>query len=304
MRDWHALVGTLKRRYFQRQFDWVCRAVLTTPAIELDESSNLVVLSQSYHKDLLMYLIAAKTFAQYIKPARFVIVDDGYTPEDQAIICKHLTRVDFIPRKSVSSQACPVGGCWERLLTIADICADQYVIQLDSDTVTIADPTEVRKCVENGVSFTLSTKQGQNFVPVEQASETVANSSVKHIQVYAEQALSRIPELAGSFYIRGCAGFAGFAPGAINREAVERISDLMSKTLGAKVWNSWGSEQFASNYLVANSPSKMPLPFEGYPYWELGGSVKSSKLIHFIGDNRFTSAAYKNIAMSAIRALR
>ena len=304
MRDWHALVGALKRRYFQRQFDLVCQAVLTTPPVELDESSNVVVLSQSYHRDLLMYLIAAKTFAKYVRPARFVIVDDGYTAEDQTIIRRHLRKVDFIPRKSVSSKSCPVGGCWERLLTIADICANQYVIQLDSDTVTIADPTEVHECIKRGISFTLSTKQGRNFVPVEQAAEAVATSTVQHIQVYAEQALGRIPELAGSFYVRGCAGFAGFAPGAINRAAVEHISDLMSKTLGVKAWNSWGSEQFASNYLVANSPSKVTLPFEGYPYWELGGSVSNSKFIHFIGDNRFTSSKYKNIAINAIRALR
>jgi len=302
--DWKSMLLGLKRRYFRREFDFVCRAVLQTPAVELDESSNLVVLSQSYRKDLLMYLIAAKTFARYVRPSRFVVVDDGYTAEDQAIIRAHLRQVDFIPRKSVSSSACPVGGCWERLLTIAEVGASQYVIQLDSDTVTIADPIEVRECIARGASFTLSTKQGGSFIPVEQAAAAIANSQSQHIQVLAEQALGRIPDLAGSFYIRGCAGFAGFAPRAIDRQAVERISGQMSRALGGEAWKRWGSEQFASNYLIANSPSKMPLPFESYPYWELGGSASIPKLIHFIGDDRFTSSAYKDIAMKALRSLR
>lgn len=300
MPDWQSMVSGLKRRYFRREFDFLCRAVLRTPPVELDESSGLVVLSQSYHKDLMMYLVAAKTFARYVRPARFVVVDDGYTPEDQALIRAHLRRVDFIPRKGVVSSFCPVGGCWERLLTVADLCTDHYVVQLDSDTVTMTDPKEVRDCIGRQASFTLSTKQGRDFVPVAQAAAAMAANDGQHIQVLAERALGVVPELSADWYIRGCAGFAGFARGAISRASVERISALMSAALGADVWKRWGSEQFASNYLVANTPRKGLLPFEAYPYWEPGADVRSARLIHFIGDHRFTSAAYRRLAMSAL----
>jgi hypothetical protein len=294
------VVMGLKRRFFRRDFDLRCRAVLDTPPVELDASSNVVVLSQSYHKDLLMYLVAAKSFARYVRPARFVVVDDGYTPEDQAVIRGHLRRVEFIPRKSVTSAACPVGGCWERLLSIADLSADHYVIQLDSDTVTVADPMEVRDCIARNASFTLSTKQGRDFISVEQAAKAMDVSESQHIQVLAERALGRVPELAGTHYIRGCAGFAGFARGSLDRSSIERFSALMSNSVGEQVWSRWGSEQFASNYLIANAPLRGLLPFEAYPYWALGMNIQDAKLIHFIGDDRFTSSMYRNIALMTI----
>jgi hypothetical protein len=293
----------LKRRYFRREFELRCRAVLNTPPVELEDASEVVVLSQSYHKDLLMYLVAAKSFARYVRPSRFVVVDDGYTPEDQGIIRGHLGQVEFIPRKSVSSAACPSGGCWERLLSIADLSADHYVIQLDSDTVTMADPAEVRDCVARNASFTLSTKQGRDFVSVAQAAAAMEGSESQHIQVLAERALGRIPELAGTRYIRGCAGFAGFARGSLDRPSIERFSALMSEAVGAQAWRRWGSEQFASNYLIANAPLRGLLPFEAYPYWEPGCPVEQARLIHFIGDHRFTSAGYRRLAMHAVSQL-
>lgn len=304
MHNGHSIMNGLKRRYHRRDFDWHCRAILKTRPVELDESSGLVVLSQSYHKDLMMYLVAAKTFARFVRPERFVVVDDGYTQLDQALIRSHLRQVDFIPRKSVSSQACPVGGCWERLLTVADLCGAHYVVQLDSDTVTLADPTEVRDCIAREASFTLSTKQGRDFIPVSQAAAAMSANEGKHIQVLAEKALGVIPELSSDWYIRGCAGFAGFAPRSINRASVEHISRLMSGALTPDVWKQWGSEQFASNYLIANTRVKGLLPFEAYPYWEPDASIRSARLIHFIGDHRFTSSAYRRIAMEAIRGLK
>lgn len=300
MSSWTELILAAKRRYFQREFDVFCRVVLKTAPVELNESSGLIVLSQSYHKDLLMFLIAAKTFARHVKPARFVVVDDGYTSEDQKVIRSHLRQVDFIPRKSVSSPFCPAGGTWERLLTIADLSEQHYIVQLDSDIVTVADPVEVRECIKVGASFTLPTKQGRDFITSKEAAEGMKDSLSNHVQVVAERALGTIPELSEKFYLRGCSGFAGFAKGAINRNDVEHISSLMSKKLGHKVWSSWGSEQFASNYLIANTALKSLLPFQQYPYWELGASVRHAKLIHFIGGDRFTSSAYRKIAMNAI----
>lgn len=297
------IVQSVKSRYFRREFDWKCKAVLETPPVQLDESSGLVILSQSYHKDLLMFLVAAKTFARFVHPMKFVIVDDGFTPEDRGILRQHLRLVEFIPRKSVSSPSCPTGGCWERLLSIADICGDHYVIQLDSDTVTIADPEKVRSYISNQTSFTLSTKEGRQFISVSSAAADMAGSDSGHIQIVAEKALGVIPELAMDFYIRGCAGFAGFAKGSIDRIAVERVSNLLSQTVGPAAWGKWGSEQFASNYLIANTKVRGTLPFEAYPYWGAGTNLNDAKLLHFIGEYRFASSAYRRIASDAISKL-
>lgn len=300
MRDFQSVILGLGRRYFRSEFNLACRAVLNTPPVDIDEFSEVVVLSQSYHKDLYLYLVAAKTFARYIRPARFVVVDDGYTAEDQAIIRSHLQKVEFIPRRGVTSSDCPVGGCWERLLSIADLCADHYVVQLDSDTVTVADPFEVREYISRNTSFTLPTKLGRAFISASQAASDMDGNESQHIQVLAEKALGRIPEVAGAAYIRGCAGFAGFAKGSIDREAVKQISRLMLRELGDEAWKRWGSEQFASNYLIANTPLKAVLPFDGYPYWEPGADLQPARLVHFIGDHRFTSSTYRRVALKAV----
>lgn len=301
--NWADIEMGLRRRYFRREFDLLCRAVLRTPPVELDKASDVVVLSQSYHKDLLMYLVAAKSFARYVRPSRFVVVDDGFTPDDREVLKTHLRQVDFIPRRRVFSESCPAGGTWERLLSIADLCSKHYVIQLDSDTVTFTDPVEVKGHIARNASFTLSTKQGRDFVTVEQAAAAVAASDSEHIQVIAERTLGRLPEVTGKHYIRGCSGFAGFARGSLNRGVVEHFSSLMSGSIGASLWRSWGSEQFASNYLIANSAKKGLLPFEGYPYWEPECVLQHARLVHFIGDHRFTSSAYRRLAMQAIRNL-
>lgn len=293
----------LKRRFFRREFDIRCRTVLSTPPVELDESSGIVVLSQTYHPDLIMYLVAAKSFAKYIKPALFVIVDDGLLPKDHSLIRKHLQNVEFLDRRSVPNKMCPVGGTWERLLSVADLCEHYSVIQLDSDTVTLRPPTEVAQRIRGGEAFTLPTETGQTFVPVAEASATARQVKSQHVQIEAEVALANIDAFSNSYYIRGCSGFAGFPKGSIKRADVERFSHLMEQKLGRERWSQWGTEQVTSNYLVANTSTRAILSLEQYPSWEPGTDLSQAAIVHFIGDNRFTSGAYARTAMRAVDGL-
>lgn len=294
---------TIKKKFYRQAFDSTCRDILRTPPVEVDKRSGMAVLSQTYHPDLIMYLVAAKSFAQHIRPALFVIVDDGLLPEDRTLIRQHLRNVEFVDRRSVPNTACPSGGTWERLLSVADFCQSHYVVQLDSDTVTVQHPAEVAERILRNEAFTLPTRVGNGFVTVEEASAIARGSDSQHVQVLAEQQLDVIEALRGTAYIRGCSGFAGFPKGSIRRTDLERFSSLMEQRLGSSVWASWGSEQFASNYMVANCHQKATLPFEKYPYWKPGIDVRSAELIHFIGDDRFTSAMYPQTAHQAIETL-
>lgn len=293
----------IKKKFYRKTFDSSCRAVLNTPPVELNEASGLVVLSQTYHPDLIMYLVAAKSFAKHIKPALFVIVDDGLLPEDRVLIRKHLRNVEFLDRRSVPNSVCPAGGAWERLLSVADFCQHHYVIQLDSDTVTLQYPTEVAERVRRGEAFTLPTRIGNAFVPVVEASATARQIESQHVQVEAEVALGDIDALSNTYYIRGCAGFAGFPKGSIRRSDLERFSRVMEQALGRERWSLWGTEQFSSNYMVANAPSRGTLTFEQYPYWKPGTDLNPAALVHFIGDDRFTSGTYARTAVRAVNGL-
>ena len=77
----------------------------------------------------------------------------------------------------------------------------------------------------------------------------------------------------------------------------------MEQFLGLDVWKQWGSEQVASNFLIANTDQAFMLPFKHYPYWKPGISIASAKLVHFIGDNRFSEGEYIRQAKRIIRRI-
>lgn len=297
-----ASVAGLVRRFHKRLFDFSTADVLKTPPVTLQARSGVVVLSQTYHKDLYMYLVAAKTFAHHVGVSGFIIVDDGLTDKDRALIIAHLVNVQFVARTEVDNPVCPAVGCWERLLSVVDNSRGQYVVQLDSDTVTLANPSEVIEAIAANRCFTLSTRQGRAFVPVPTAAAFARETPGDHIQILSEMKMAEMPELRDHFYIRGCAGFTGFAAGAIQRSRVEQLSSLFQQALG-DAWKRWGSEQFMSNFLIANSSQPVALPYEAYPYWEPDQTASDAKFIHFIGDHRFTSASYGRIAGRAIKSL-
>lgn len=278
------------------------RAVHTQP-VKLDKDSGLAVLSQTYDKDIYAYLVAAKTFAQHIAPAVFIVVDDNLSASNKSLISHHLGNVRFLPRKLVPNSHCPAGGTWERILSIADVSKDYYVVQLDSDTVTLQNPEHVVHAINQGVSFTLSTKMGLHFISTQATQTQALGFDSQHVQVLAERVLYSVPELSTKRYIRGCSGFAGFARGSLSRDAIERFSTLMQAQLGKECWARWGTEQFTSNYFIANTENAVALPFEQYPYWAPGTDLAPSQLVHFIGDNRFTSAKYARVAAKALQTL-
>lgn len=298
-----SILQKLAVRINKKRFNQTASRVLQTPPVRLNPGSGLAVLSQAYDADLYLYLVAAKSFAKHIPPAIFIVVDDGLSDANKALIGQHLVNVRFLPRRQVPNTHCPAGGTWERILSIADVSKDYYVVQLDSDTVTVRRPEVVAEALAQNRSFTLSTGMGRHFISAEQAHTQALAFDSHHVQVLAERALYKVPELSEKQYIRGCSGFAGFARGSLSRDAIEKFSLLMQTQLGKECWASWGTEQFTSNYLIANTHNPMALPFEKYPYWAPKMNLEQAQLVHFIGDNRFTSSKYARVAAKAIQGL-
>lgn len=288
-----------QKRLFNRLTDGIYR----TPPLRCDPSSSFVVLSQTYHADMNLYLVAAKSFARYLRPRHFVVVDDGLTESDRELLQQHLGEARFVRTADVDVGSCPRGGTWERLATIASVCKDHYVVQLDSDTVTRAHPDEVQRCIEANLSFTLGTSQGQCLVAAEEASRFAAQHAGTHVQIVAERALKDLPDAASTRYVRGCSGFAGFSRGSIDMGALQRASTLIEPLVGADKWREWGSEQVASNFLIANSPRAMVLPLSEYVNWSPRGDADAARFLHFIGDHRFKRWHYLGEARRVIVGL-
>jgi hypothetical protein len=259
--------------------------------------------------DVFMYLVAIKSFVRFVRPGGVCVVDDGSLRQrDKNLLRRHVEGIRIAAAHDVSNDRCPRGGCWERLLTIADLVGNGYVIQLDSDTITREEPTEVLQCLEQGRGFVLGTDLGHEVLPVLEARRiTAAHSWAErernHVQVVSELAFADLPDPQTRRYVRGNAAFTGFPRGSIARADVETFSTEMEALVGDK-WHNWGSEQVASNYVVANRGGDIRvLNRPRYVYHAPGVEMDPAVFIHFIGSYRFDNGTYARMSRDVVADL-
>lgn len=297
------LQNQLNRVIFNRSV----HGILKTKPAKTSISNAFVLLTQLQHKDVLLAIIAFKSFITRIPVGAIYILNDGsLTAQDMDLLRQHFPNTQFLKMKDAYSAHCPKGGCWERLLSISNLVKDHYVIQMDSDTLTLDDIPEIAECIKSNQSFVIGTwdKQELESMPFRQdkASALIGKTEDHpHIQLSAEASFNQLDEFESLKYVRGCAGFSGFAKGSFDRTFVERISAQMTHALGDR-WREWGSEQVMSNIVVANSPSVRVLP---HPKYCDCTKIKQGEtvFIHFIGSCRFTQGVYARLARRVIANL-
>ncbi|MBI2798814.1 MAG: hypothetical protein HYX63_00780 [Gammaproteobacteria bacterium] len=273
----------------------------------LSAGSPLAVLSQLQHKDVPLALLAFKSFAQRVDVGRVFILNDGsLTSADHATLTFHLADPTFLKLSDYSSRHCPKGGCWERLLAISTLVKNYYVVQLDSDTLTIGDISEVQQCIARNESFVIGTWDRQTLETMkfrnQEAQRHLSGTQGRsHIQLAAEAAFDRLSGYEDLRYVRGCAGFTGFGKGSFEPAFVEGISGEMLEILGPR-WTEWGSEQVMSNIVIANIPGSGVLPhpkFSDCMKYHSG----TTAFIHFIGSCRFRGSLYAMHARKVVAGL-
>jgi hypothetical protein len=285
----------LRTQLARKRFELRCQVVRATPPLR-PVAAPVTIVSMVSHRDLIMYLIAIKSFYRRLGRGKIVTIDDGsLTADDRDLLTEHLGRPTIVALSSLDTGGCPKGGTWERLLLILDRSADEYVIQLDSDTLATSTVDEVVACIDANRAFTLGTRMGQRFETLRDAAARVAEVAGNHVQVVAERAMARFEGADRRGYVRGSSGFAGFARGGFRRPQLEAFSAEMSALVGSR-WTEWGSEQVASSYVVANSPAGQVLPYPKYACFDLNMDPSRSAFLHFIGTNRFDRGVYARLA--------
>lgn len=297
----------LKDKYRRLRFQLACRFILNSKPVTLASCSDVAIITQLQHKDILLALIAIKTFCAQVPVGSIHILNDGsLTSKDVCLLGKHFQNVTFHSMSTARSSHCPTGGCWERLLTIAELVKTNYVIQLDSDTLTLTKLTEVVECINTNTSFVIGTWDNQEFESMperqEQASKVASNSSGKlHIQVTVEASFNKIKRFNELRYVRGCAGFSGFGKQSFDQNFIDEISWQMFDALGNR-WREWGSEQVMSNIVIANTKNNYVLPHPKYCDCTKINKGKTV-FIHFIGSCRFSGGIYARLARKATSGL-
>ena len=308
------MIDRLMRKGREMLHRQATRDVLATPPI-MPTGDPVLVFSMIGTRVLLPYLVAVKSFHARLGVGRVVILDDGtLTPADRSVLARHLANPVILPIKAVETGACPRGGCWERLLALLDLTADNYVVQLDSDTVTVGEVPEVVEAVTANRSFTLlgdalAEERGILSLVDFMAAYHPGGSGIDlagpvHVQGSIEGHWDRYPEPARHRYVRGCAGFAGFARGGgPSRASAEAFSRNAESIVGQHKWRRWGSEQVASNFLVANSDNPVLLPYARYSNHWNEPPGPDSRFVHFVGTHRYSNGEYRHHTERAINAL-
>ena len=76
-----------------------------------------------------------------------------------------------------------------------------------------------------------------------------------------------------------------------------------AKHLGAS-WELLGTEQIASNYILANAPDAIVLPFDRYACIQPNIALGNRPFLHFFGTYRYCDGLYRKGARRFVKTLR
>ncbi|MEP7349672.1 MAG: hypothetical protein ABI668_06925 [Sphingorhabdus sp.] len=284
----------------------VCDILATPPIIPRDD--GVILFSMIGTRVLLPYLVAVKSLHRQLGRGKVMLLDDGtLTADDRALLAYHCGNPHVIGFGDIVTAPCPKGNCWERLLAILDLRDEHYVIQLDSDTVTLGPVPEVLTAIDSNRCFTL----GGGMLDVEYGFMAIPEMIQKiypdgpvwhHIQSVIEASLGQMEDAERLRYIRGCAGFTGFRQSAGGRALAEKFAVEAGRAVGPR-FQEWGSEQVASNFVVANDADPIQLPYDRYVNHWAEQLPPAPAFIHYIGTYRYARGSYVAVTRAAIDLL-
>ena len=287
----------IKRRIDYKYFDYVTRHVKDLPTIAGSSEYGFSLVTMLCHRDVSQYMIAVNSLYDYLMPERFVIINDGsLDSRDASLLRAKVDRCEIYDGASFLDRRLPTYSSWQRIQAIATLLEESYVVQMDADIMVVADIEEVNKAIASNHPFMLGTDEGPEIVSAREAKEFAQqfyDEEERHVQCVCEINLDAFPKFDSMKYIRGCAGFSGFPRHGFSKEDLLEISAIFSARLGEK-WPVWGSEQAASNLLLANMKGVQVLPLRFYDSVERYSELL--KLVHFIGSCRFDGGVYRDMA--------
>lgn len=297
----------LKDIYNRARLHATLRDVLRTPPARLEAQASFSLLSQIREKDVLMYVLAVKSFCRWHQPNKVIVLVDGKLGYRAVqTLCDHIPGIVIEPHTKYRNKHCPSGGTWERLLALVTHSADSFILQLDADTVTLGRLGKVEDCIKSGRAFTLGSLQGRRVesgaVACQRAKQSNAGGD-SHIQTLCESTLDQFVVPGREIkYVRGCSGFSGIPKRAVTLNEAVVWAQSLGELVGHR-WVEWGTEQFMSNLIISNIEDSVVLP---HPEYATCPNIDEEQtlLAHFAGFCRFANKnQYARLACTVIDSL-
>lgn len=293
------LIHALRRRAHRARFESACRQVRTTKPLQYRRSDAVTVLSMVGHETLDMYLLAVKSFMVHFSEASLEVLSDGsLTADDRAVLAHHLPGLTISESRDIDTLRCPGYSSWKRLFRIVELSRHAYVVQLDSDTITLGPMVEVHAHAQANRGFMVGESHWSQPTEVSLMRAMASRWTADGPQALMEAVLTDLDFFApGDTYLHGCAGFCGYPKGSLDGHAIEALSLRIEAHLGHAGWHTWGSEQAMTNCLISKTPQSTVLPwpkYRNFMFPPTNEGIDSATFVHFIGTHRFADATYRH----------
>lgn len=295
-------------RIFQRaKFDVAAKKILNTAPLTYRTDPSVTVVSMVGHTSLNMYLLAIKSYMRNFGRGSIEVINDGsLTENDREILRYHVPNVQFSEASDVDTYDSPSYISWKRLYRVQKLAETSYVIQLDSDTLSLGPLIDVDDAILANRGFLIGCNRWSKAVDVYTLRDITSHWNSDHVQARAESIFHKLAFFQdGTRYLRGCAGFAGYPNNFASVEQIRSLASEIYEHVGDD-WMKWGSEQTATLCLISKCQGSKILPWPAYQNFDFPSTnedISSMNLIHFIGTNRYERNVYARLVTSFLKDL-
>ena len=300
-------MNKLLKNFQKFRFDQTAKKVLNTAPVKYRVDPSVTIVSMVGNSTVNMYLLAIKSFMKNFGRGTVEAINDGsLSADDLKVISHHVPNIQFSAANDVNTYDGPSYISWKRLYRVQKLAETSYVIQLDSDTLSLGPLIDVDDAVRANRGFLIGSNRWSNAVDVNTLKDIVSQWNNNHVQARAEAIFHKLDFYQdGTRYLRGCAGFAGYPKNFAKIEQIRSLANEIYEHVGDD-WKKWGSEQTATMCLISKCNGSRILPWPMYQNFDFPNTkenIASMNLIHFIGTNRYERGVYQGLVNEYLKTL-
>ena len=303
-----------RKRLNQLRFWMSAKGVWGTPPTPCDPTAACTIHTMLGQSDLLMYLVAIKSFLRFRPQARVMAHSDGsLTGAEEDQLRAHVPGIRVVSAGEADDRAKntlnsylaewrALDASWRRVIDTELWCETSRRMIIDSDILTIRKPDSVLDWIEGKAG---SRPLMFGSVDARPGGPIPEGTGKRHIQNIFRERLAQVAAGAGraaEFYQGGTSGYYG-----CTRElSLVEIERLIRAGLAAGVpMAEWGGEQCLVVYVLSTSD---PIRLDVRKYFnfapEAMDRLSEVAVAHFYGTFRFYDAVYQRQAAEVVRDLK